>query len=113
MNQSNLYETLNKAGCRILSFEDYPSSQGSWRASFMASGSYCEVSCNRFDGYMSLRYSNSILGAHRSNVNSLKFLTDEAELSALLLWVHSIPSKSNDNQNRELKIDQVLPESAY
>lgn len=103
MNQSNLYSTLNQLGCKILSFEDYPSSQGSWRASFMAFGNYCEVSCNRFDGYMSLGYKNSIHGAHQSTINSLKFLTDEAELSAVLLWLRSLHNDSKTNQIQEIR----------
>jgi len=101
MNQNNLYSTLNQLGCKILSFEDYPSSQGSWRVSFMAFGNYCEVSCNRFDGYMSLGYKNSVHGTHQSTINSLKFLTDEAELSAVLLWLRSL-SNSRVNEIQEI-----------
>lgn len=113
MNQSNLYSTLNQLGCKILSFEDYPSSQGSWRVSFMAFGNYCEVSCNRFDGYMSLGYKNSIHGAHQSTINTLKFLTDEAELSALLRWLRSLSSKAKTVESREMNTEQLLPESTY
>lgn len=100
MNQSDLYSTLNQVGCKILSFEDYPSNQGSWRVSFMASGNYCEISCNRFDGYMSLSYTNSTQGANKSIINSLKFLTDDAELSAVLRWLSSISTSSGANKTK-------------
>lgn len=113
MNQSSLYSTLSNMGCKILSFEDYPSNQGSWRASFMAFGNSCEVSCNRFDGYMSLSYTNSIQGGHKSTINSLKFLTDEAELSALLRWLRSLSSKAKTVESSEIKIDQQFPESIH
>lgn len=103
MNQSNLYSTLNQLGCKILSFEDYPSNQGSWRVSFMASGNYCEISCNRFDGYISLRYTNATQGAHKSTINSLKFLTDDAELTAVLRWLRSIPTNSGTLKTEEIK----------
>lgn len=111
MNQSNLYSTLDQLGYKKLSFEDYPSSQASWRVSFMAFGYYCDVSCNRFDGYMSLGYKNSIHGAHQSTINSLKFLTDEAELSAVLLWLRSLSAKSKNGESSEMKSEQLLPES--
>lgn len=90
MNQSNLYATLIKAGCKIISFEDYPSQQGSWRTSFMKSGMYCEISCNRYDGYISLQAKKASIVTNKAVINSLKFLTDEAELAALLPWLRAI-----------------------
>jgi len=54
MNQRSLYETLEKAGYKILSFEDYPSNQGSWRVNFINTHHSCEISANRFDGYISV-----------------------------------------------------------
>jgi hypothetical protein len=90
MNQSNLYATLSKAGCRIITFEDYPTNQGSWRASFMKSGMYCEISCNRYDGYLSLQAKKAGVVTNKSVINSLKFLTDEAELAAVLPWLRTI-----------------------
>lgn len=90
MNQSDLYATLNKAGCRIITFEDYPTNQGSWRASFMKSGMYCEISCNRYDGYLSLQAKKAGVTTNKSVINSLKFLTDEAELAAVLSWLRTI-----------------------
>jgi hypothetical protein len=47
MNQSYLHATLNPAGCKILSFEDYPSNYGSWKISFPLDSILCEVSNNR------------------------------------------------------------------
>ncbi len=79
----------------------------------MAFGNSCEVSCNRFDGCMSLSYKNSIHGAHQSTINSLKFLTDEAELSAVLLWLRSLSAKSKKTESSEIKRDQLLSESTY
>lgn len=90
MNQSNLYATLNKAGCKLISFEDYPANQGSWRASFMMSGMLCEISCNRYDGYMSLQAKKAAVVTNKSVINSLKFLTDEAELAAVVPWLRTI-----------------------
>lgn len=90
MNQSNLYATLNKAGCRIISFEDYPTNQGSWRASFIKSGMYCEISCNRYDSYLSLQAKKAGVVTNKSVINSLKLLTDEAELAAVLPWLRTI-----------------------
>jgi hypothetical protein len=52
---------------------------------------------------MSLGYKNSNHGAHQSTINSLKFLTDEAELSAVLLWLRSLHNDSRTNQIQEIR----------
>jgi hypothetical protein len=99
MNQRSLYETLEKAGYKILSFEDYPSNHGSWRVNFMNTHHSCEVSANRFDGYISVRAKNGI-DEKKYTINSLRFLTDEAELAAVIRWLRllSSPYKTNNNK---------------
>lgn len=69
----------------------------------MASGNYFEISCNRFDGYISLSYKNATQGAHKSTINSLKFLTDDEELSSVLRWLNSIPTNSGIHKTEEIK----------
>ncbi|KQT34154.1 hypothetical protein [Methylophilus sp. Leaf414] len=100
MNQSNLYATLSKAGFKIITFEDYPTNQGSWRASFMKSCMYCEISCNRYDGYLSLQAKRAGVVINKSVINSLKFLTDEAELNAVISWLRFLQNNSKTNNNK-------------
>ena len=107
MNQSNLYATLSKAGCKILSFEDYPSNQGSWRTTFIKADKNCEISSNRYDGYMSFQFTSADLGTKKSVVNSLKFLTDEAELTAVITWLRSFQNHSNTNKNKVVRHELV------
>lgn len=95
MNQSYLYASLNHDGCKILSFEDFPSNQGSWRVCFMRGANNYEVSCNRYDGYMSLKATSAFHGSRISTINCLKFLTDEAELAAIKIWLRSTSNHSS------------------
>lgn len=107
MNQRSLYETLEKAGYKILSFEDYPSNQGSWRVNFMNTHYSCEVSANRFDGYISVRAKNGI-DETKSTINSLKFLTDEAELAAVIRWLRLLSSPYKTNNNKVSNNESLL-----
>jgi hypothetical protein len=93
MNQSILYATLEQAGCKILSFEDYPSDHGNWRASFIKSGNNCEMVSNRFDGILSLMARNSVDGIRQSIVEMTKLRSEEAELASILTWLSTLFSK--------------------
>lgn len=91
MNQKSLYAVLSEIGCKVFSFEDYPSNQGSWRVSFFWAGSLYEVSSNRFDGYISLVTTNGNRVPRRASVNLKTDKTDEVELGILLEWIRANP----------------------
>lgn len=102
MNQGHLYATLIKAGCKIIAFEDFPAYQGSWRVSFIKPSTFCEISSNRVDGYMSLKFNSEDGKSNKSVINSLKFLTDEAELTTVIRWLRSIVINITVTNNAEL-----------
>lgn len=90
MNQRSLYATLDKAGCKILSFEDYPSTQGSWRVCFVNAGRLCEISSYRFDGILTLKAKTTQNDLKKSFISSATPLTDETELAFVYGWLMSI-----------------------
>ena len=100
MNQKSLYTTLEKAGYKILSFEDYPSNQGSWRVNFKNTHHCCEISSNRFDGYISVKAKSGTGETTKSTINSLKLITDEAELAAITSWLRSLSISYKINTNK-------------
>lgn len=98
MNQSSLYATLNQAGCKILSFEDYPSDHGSWRASFMKSGNSCEIASNRLDGVLTLIAKSAAEGVRQSFVHLKKLQSEEAELISLQTWLSTLSTSNSSSQ---------------
>lgn len=62
----------------------------------MKAESFCEISCNRFDGYISVKSKSNAGESRKSVINSLKFLTDEAELTAVTHWLRSISNIANE-----------------
>lgn len=96
MNQVNLYESLNRAGCKILSFEDFPSSYGSWRVTFILLGFNCEVVCNRADNLLSFTSTNQINGKKSITIPTQKLVSDQLEIAKVIEYL------------RTLKVNQLL-----
>ncbi len=88
MNQIALYKVLKDAGCKILSFEDYPENLGSWRASFLYNEASCEVISNRYDAYLILTSTSLQKGIRKNIINKdPTTLTDNFELVLLSNWI--------------------------
>lgn len=88
MNQIALYKVLKNAGCKILSFEDYPDNLGSWRVSFLYNDVSCEVISNRYDAYMLLQSTSSKYGSHKNVIESkANDFTESFELVTLGSWL--------------------------
>jgi hypothetical protein len=105
MNQSNLYATLSYVGCKILSFEDFPSNQGSWRVCFMVSNILCEVNCCRSDNIMSLTAKSNGQARNHTSLQSGNLLTDQLELAKVSEWIRSlVASKNRQEINTQLQI---------
>ena len=85
MDQKSLYAVFTEAGCRILSFEDYPECGGSWRASFMLRGLSCEVISNRRDSYLIFR-STSTSKNFRKIVECKNIHDDKFDLASIENW---------------------------
>lgn len=95
MKQTELYDVLKKTGCKILSFEDYPESLGSWRVSFMCKTISCEIVCNRYDAYMIMQSKSLKHGCNRNIIERDKTeFTEEFELTTLANWLSFILAKS-------------------
>lgn len=90
MNQSNLYATLNSAGCKILSFEDYPSNYGSWRVCFFLNSILCEITSNRADNQLILSTKSTEQGIQLINFPSNKLITEQLELMRVSEWLRNI-----------------------
>lgn len=90
MNQSGLYAALNFPGCKILSFEDYPSNGGSWRVCFSIANIICEVTCNRPDNLLSLSSRSITDGNNKASIHSTRLVTDQQELAKVREWLGSI-----------------------
>lgn len=94
MNQGVLYAALNHVGCKIFSFEDYPSSYGGWRVSFMVANIFCEVNCNRADSLLSLTSKNALVGKNTVNISSIKLVSDQLEVVKVIDWIRTLKHQS-------------------
>jgi hypothetical protein len=90
MNQRSLYTSLKLAGCKILSFEDYPSNLGSWRVCFFIENTVCEVRCIRTDNLLILTSKNTFYGNNTAFIETKRLVTDQLELTRVLEWLQTI-----------------------
>jgi hypothetical protein len=90
MNQRGLYATLKLAGCQILSFEDFPSSLGSWRVCFFIAATLCEIRCNRADHLLILTSKNTFYGSDTAYIETKRLVTDQQELTRVLEWLQTV-----------------------
>lgn len=91
MNQRDLYTSLNHAGCRIISFEDYPTQYGSWRVSLLCN-IVSEVNCNPGDSTFSLTSKNTLHGKKTIKIPINKLVSGQLEIGKVIDWVRSLRS---------------------
>lgn len=96
MKQSGLYAALNFAGCKILSFEDFPSNGGSWRVCFSIDKTVCQVTCNRADNLLLLSSKSTVYGNSSSSIDSKHLVTDLMELAKLREWLYTVQGTKKD-----------------
>ena len=87
MDQSALYEILYNSSCKIISFEDYPYTSGSWRISFYHLDCLCEVISNRNDQCIYLTLKTRSSKSKQKKISTGKNVTDEDELEILKRWL--------------------------
>jgi hypothetical protein len=99
MNQRFLYDSLDFEGCKILSFEDYPSDYSSWRANFMISNISREVSCNRKDRILNLSSKSHIIGNQMITLSSRELVSDQLEILKVIEWIRSLTAADFCSKN--------------